>query len=457
MSKSGTNSHRAARKSCAALGVLTLVFCIGCGDDDGGDDRRSPDGGTPDAMIDAALVPDSTAPAPQPDGGAPPLTGMDSGATPAPQRWIVGGWITTQDSYTGYLTVVRDLSSAGRIDLTQVVEFPGDMTYETAGDGVVFVGLEDKPVLERWVLGTDDKLTKDGEISFATRNVTSTLGGGRNLIQLIGPERAYYFDNENLQVIVFNPTRLEILSSFSLAGLEESGQELALNFVHKDGNRFIITGRYWSLADETSTSLVRAAIIDSTNDSVTYVEDRRCGNIAFHITDQAGNVYYGSHAGLAVSIAAGTAGANPPTPCLLRINKGASQFDPTYFVDMADASGGVVGGLLQGSDGNAYVFQYAGPGITADNERATLRGENWTLASFKLGSEKSTFARVNGVGALTAYGDSFTTNVQGKLTPFVVGVKADFSEGRYYDVSDPSNVKPALSFPSYPGHAHAAR
>lgn len=452
----GDSIHRPSGRLLAVLGLLSAFATAACGDDDDGDKQNQLDGGAPDAMVDAARTDDGTVPAPNNgDSGQTSLDGMDGGPQQAPKRWIVGGWISTQDSYTGFLTVTKDLSAAGRIDLTQVVEFPGDMNYATPGGGVVFVGQDEKPVLERWVLGADDKLSKSGELSFANFGVTSTLGGGRNVIQFISADRAFYFDNENLQVIVFNPERMETVKAFSLSGLEEAGQELALNFIHKDGNRLILTARYWSIADETSTALVRGAIIDATTESVTYIEDRRCGNIAFHITDGAGNVYYGSHAGLAVSIAAGTAGANPPVPCLLRINKGQSEFDKNYFVNMQQVSGGVTGGLLQGIDDNAYVFHYAGSGITADNERATLRGEVWTLASFKLGDERNTYKKVEGFGSVTAYGDSFSTNVNGKVTPFVVGVKADFSEGRYYDVSDPNNVKPALPFPSYPGHAHA--
>jgi hypothetical protein len=409
-------------------------------------------------MVDAATTNPIPGLTPTDGGGAVIVdAGMDGALKPTvPERWIVGGWISTTDNYTGYLTVVNDLSASGRVDLSQVVEFAGDIVYASPGGGVVYVGLADKPVIERWTVTAENKLKKDGDISFAKYGVTKTLGGGRNVIQFIGAERAYYFDNENLQVIVFNPARMETVEAFSIKGMDQAGQEMALNFIHKDGNRFIITARYWSLADETTTPLVRAAIIDSTNNAVTYTDDTRCGNIAFQVTDSAGNLYFGSHPGLAVSIAAGTAGGNPPKPCLLRINKGQSVFDQSYFVDLTQvASGGVVGGLLQGSENTAYVFQYTGPGITKENERPTLRGEAWALFSLKLGDERNSYAKVEATGAVTPYGSSFSTIVNGRVTPYVVGVKADFSAGRYFDVSDPRNVKQALMFPSYPGHAHA--
>lgn len=369
------------------------------------------------------------------------------------QRWIVGGWISTVDEYNGYLTVVDDISSSGSIDLAEVVEFGGDMVYASPGGGVVFVGLESAPIIERWGVSDDDELEKQAEVSLANYGVTSTLGGGRNVMQFIDEDRAYYFDRENLQVVVFNPTDMVTVDSFSIAGLEEEGQELALNFIHRDGDRFIVTARYWDLQLGTTTSLVRAAIVDSADDTVQYTDDTRCGDIAFDVTDLDGNLYLGSHPGHAVYMAAGLDGDNPPPQCILRINRGESQFDPDYFVDLTELAGGVVGGLLHAGNGNAFVFRYAGEAITEENWQPSLRGDGWSLYKLKLGNEAATFAPVPGMDSFTAYGDSFTTEVDGKQVPFVVAVEADFSAGQYYDVSRPNQVVEALAFPGFPGPA----
>jgi hypothetical protein len=369
------------------------------------------------------------------------------------QRWIVGGWITTVDEYTGYLTVLGDISSNGSIDRSQVVEFGGDMVYASPGGGVVFVGLESAPIIERWGLDANNALEKQDEVSLANYGVTSTLGGGRNVMQFVAEDRAYYFDNENLQVVIFDPTSMTTLGSFSIAGLEQEGQELALNFVHRDGDRFIVTARYWDLIDGTTTPLVRAAIVDATNEAVAYIDDTRCGDIAFDATDDAGHLYLGSHPGHAVYMAAGLDGEAPPPQCLLRIKQGESQFDPEYFVNLSELSGGVVGGLLQGTSDRAYVFQYAGEPITQENWQPSLRGNQWAIYSLSLGDEANTYAPVRGMDSITAYGDSFNTLVNGERTPFLIAVDADFSAGRYYDVSNIDSVVEALSFPGFPGPA----
>lgn len=370
------------------------------------------------------------------------------------ELWIVGGWISTADEYTGYLTVVDDLSSDGSIDLSRAVEFGGDMVYASPGGRVVFVGREDAPLIERWGLDSENALEKQDQLSLANYGVSKTLGGGRNVIQFVEEGRAYYFDNENLQVIVFDPVSMTTERSFSIDGLAVDGQEHAMNFIHRDGDRFIVTARYWDLEEGTTTSLVRAAIVDSTDESVEYVEDTRCGDIAFNVTDPAGHLYLGSHPGHAVYMAAGLDGDAPPPQCLLRIKRGESRFDPDYFVNLSEVSGGVVGGLLQGPSDRAYVFQYDGGAITQDNWQASLRGDQWAVYGLELGDEANTYGPVDGLDSFTAYGDSFTTIVNGVRKPFLVAVEADFSAGNYYDVSRPSDVQRALSFPGFPGRAY---
>jgi hypothetical protein len=227
-----------------------------------------------------------------------------------------------------------------------------------------------------------------------------------------------------------------------------------MNFIHRDGDHFIVTARYWSLEQGTTTALVRAAIVDCRDDSVEYIADTRCGDIAFNVTDAAGNLYLGSHPGHAVYAAAGLDGDSPPPQCLLRINQGERRFDPDYFVNLSELSGTVVGGLLQGAGNQAYVFQYEGEPITEENWQASLRGDRWAVHGLELGNETSTFAPVEGLDSFTAYGDSFSTIVNGVRTPFLVAVEADFSGGSYYDVSRRSDVMRALSFPGFPGRAY---
>lgn len=393
-------------------------------------------------------------------GGTSSGTGGSAGGTSTDDpRWILGGWLSTEDAYTGYLGAVSDVSAEGSIDLSKVVEFEGDIVWEATEDGVVFVGQEGKSTIERWVVA-GESLELDGEVNLGNFGVTSTLGGGRNVIQLVDADTGYYFDSENLQVVVFNPETMTTVEAFSLDGMNEEGLLTGLNFIHRDGDRFVVTARYWT-ADENeySAPLVRAAFIDSTDNSVSYADDTRCGEVGFNAVDEDGNLYVGSHHGNAVTVAAGLAGDAPVDSCVLRILKGESEFDPDYYLDLAEVSeGGVVGGLLQGPGNTAYVYSYTGEGITAENFRGALRGEDWEVYAIELGNEETTFTKVEGLGRKYApYGDSFTTTVDGEPTPFLTLVDAAFASGQYFDASGGVSVTPALEFPGFPGHATALR
>lgn len=429
----------------SALVLLGAALVTACGDDGG--DTDGPDSGSGGSSDGSGG-----------EGGAGGLGGSP-GAGGVARHWIVGGWLSTEDAYTGYLTVVDDISSSGSVDLGQAVEFEGDIVWEATEDGVVFVGQEGKSTIERWVVNSENELEKDGEVSLQNFGVTDTLGGGRNVIQIVDEDTAYYFDKENLQVVTFDPETMTSGDSFSLDGLEEEGTLVGLNFIHRDGDRFIVTARYWT-ADENeySVPLTRAAFIDSTSDSVTYADDTRCGEVAFNAVDAEGNLYVGSHHGNAVAIEAGLAGDEPSESCVLRIEKGASEFDEDYYVDLTEVSGGgVVGGLLQGPGDTAYVYSYSGAPITAENFRGALRGEDWELHAIELGDTETSFTKVEGLGKYAPYGDSFTTAFDGAATPFVTMVDANFSSGQYFDMSEGTSAVGALTFPGFPGHATALR
>src|SRR5688572_14764197 len=85
------------------------------------------------------------------DGSSSPGSGGEAGGngTGSTDSWIVGGWLFQDPAYFGYLAVVDDLSQNAEVDLQSIREFPGDIVY-TVHDGVVYVGQEDLPTIERW-------------------------------------------------------------------------------------------------------------------------------------------------------------------------------------------------------------------------------------------------------------------------------------------------------------------
>ena len=80
-------------------------------------------------------------------------------------------------------------------------------------------------------------------------------------------------------------------------------------------------------------------------------------------------------------------------------------------------------------------------------------GANWEINRVTLGDEEATVAKVDGVELQSAYGLAFSTRVDGATTPYVITVEGDFTEGSYYDVSQPGQFTQALTVPGFPAKA----
>lgn len=469
-----------------ALGLLGTLFVAACGDDDSsppGDDveqdaavgessnggeTSQPDQSTGGEETTAELEThtETSGDAAQFDAGASDagpdesIAETDAGLTdagptgPGATTWIVGGWLSTEEGYFGYLTILNDLSANGEVDLEKVQPFPGDITYTSTGDGKVFVGQEDLPTIERWVVNeSGNGLEKDGEINLDYFGVTSTLGPD---VQLIDDETAWYFDTSTYQVIIFNPTTMTTEGdTIDFSGILEGTHDLVLGGVSRLDDALVISAQYWDM-DGNPVSLTRAAIIDIESRDVTYADDTRCGSTRFHVKDDDGNLYIGAHPGESLWQGAGLGLDDPPKPCLVRIRRGETAFDTNYYVDLEQISGGkVVGGFLQGSGNSAYVYEFAGDvsAVNEENYNPQLRGDNWALARIELGNEAESYELVDEYAPSTSYGNSFTVEVGDEVVRYLISVNASFESGQYYDMSNPARAVTALSFPGFPGAA----
>ena len=65
-----------------------------------------------------------------------------------------------------------------------------------------------------------------------------------------------------------------------------------------------MSARYFRL-DGSAELLSTAVVIDSTDDSVRYAEDTRCGNLAWSTRADNGDVYFASHPSQAARVRTG--------------------------------------------------------------------------------------------------------------------------------------------------------
>lgn len=364
--------------------------------------------------------------------------------------YAVCGLVFTPDGRSGYLAVVPDLESTTTFDLADTLEFPGGSICAAPGNSNrVYLGIAERAVIQRYSIRDDNALQFDAEFGLSGLGITSPIG--RNPLQFLSDTRAYFIDGSTLQVVVWNPETMTIEGSFDIDGLRSDGLLIDVNEVVRDGERLVMSSRYFR-PDGSAELLARAVFIDPSDDSVQYAEDTRCGNLAWTAVADNGDIYFASHPSQATRVRTGLGGNPPSTPCLLRILAGTNEFDPMFFVELNSLTGGQpTGSILAGADNTAYVLAYdeeAVP-ITAANEGALTVVPAWRYWALSLDGDFSSASVVTAVPAGPVFAVGFTVDRPSGPTPYIVGIR-DLASGTLFDISSPDGFVEAITVPGFP-------
>lgn len=132
----------------------------------------------------------------------------DAGArdTSAPAV-MVATQVITPDSSNMYVGAYPELP--GEVDLSSMLEVSGGNDAR-AHDGRIFVWNSDEGTYTRYEVDEKYALVKPKRVSFAN------LGGTGNVMtRFISPTRAYSLTRANLQIIIWDPSSMEILGGVS--------------------------------------------------------------------------------------------------------------------------------------------------------------------------------------------------------------------------------------------------
>ncbi len=427
--------------------TLFSFLCVGlaCGESNGDDPPE-------DAGVDATPGMDAA-----PDGAE------DAGQDPPDPLFAVFGAVFSAEGSSAYVTLVDSLGPEVTLtgdDLGDALTFAGTPTIgiDPGQPSTFFVGLTEEPTVQRWRVTEDEEFMLDGEVSFMREGLASAAAG-RNPLIFISPTKAYYVDGNSLLVIVWNPTEMTVTGTFSFDGIAEADLLARTNFINRDGDRLIISARHFR-EDMSAEILGTVAIIDTTDDSVTYDRQTRCGNLAWSSQNTAGDIYFASHPAQAASRVAGTAGDPAGEPCIVRMLSGSDGFDPDYLVDLEELTGAPSGALIQGPGDTAFVLRYNEEIFPLTMESA-LRGTvlpAWEYYRVEMGNEAATLEPVVGVDPGAAFGLSFIAEVgvPPEPRPFVVSVAGDLASGRFLDASGTEFVA-GITLPGFPGAAFRVR
>lgn len=222
----------------------------------------------------------------------------------------------------------------GQVDLARMREIPGGNDAR-AFDGHVFVWDPESAVYTRYAVDDALNLSEDGAVSFAN------LGGSGNVMtQFISSTRAYSLTRRNLEIIVWNPSAMQVLGSISVP------EGIDPNYAELDYGEPALFGDYvaWPINWGDSKALrfkpELAVILAKANseEPALIARDRRCGGGWSLFVDDAGDLYATGNAWFGFAHFFGAERAAQPRDCVLRIKKGSTQFDPAYQVDLNTAT-----------------------------------------------------------------------------------------------------------------------
>lgn len=249
-----------------------------------------------------------------------PLAGR--GTKPAVMVSVIGSSPGPRTTYVGAFADVP----TGQVSTNTMLEFGNAYFY--AFDGSIFVWDRDAVTITRYEVGDDLKLTKGATISFA--NYGFKYGAD---LSFLSPTRAYMLVSEQNQVITWNPSTMEIMSTFSLNLPTRANLETFPIPIGVSGNNL-----YLSLVSANYDDLVCyprnvVAIVPTDKDGpVMLIEDSRTLPGLGGYVMPNGDIYVIGDGDAGNFAAYGP--ANYPPSGVLRIKAGQLAFDPSYFVNL---------------------------------------------------------------------------------------------------------------------------
>lgn len=290
---------------------------------------------------------DDDDPADGADGGG----GMGGGGESVEAWYAFAVVVFGPDTGASYLVGTARLEDE-TLSLDDAVEASASSLFST-GDGKLFVGDYSTPILTRYAVGTDGRLSEDGRLSFAAAGLDGT-GFAPNQIHATSPTRAYYLGTE--QVIVWNPEALEIEGTIAVPDLARDGgfaPSIGYGAVRR-GDEIVWTVTWGN--NETGRVLDETALVvlDTTDDSITVSTKTGC-SAAWGGEGSDGSLYFAQGAWPA-AVWRLSAGADAPAPCMLAVAPGADAF-ADEVVDLRALVGGdrVVGTMANVAPGRALI------------------------------------------------------------------------------------------------------
>jgi hypothetical protein len=238
--------------------------------------------------------------------------------------------VNTADGRVNYVSLVDDVMD-GEIDPSNAIEVSGYSRFFAQQDaGYFIIGDGEDLSFTRYNVSEDGKTIVEGDkFSFVNKGVTSLQK--RNVF--LSDTKAYYIDNTQGQIIIWNPEEMIITGSFDLPtefanGYQGFTTELGYGNYLLNGNKLNIPVGWINFDNNTHLDKTGLAVIDVENDVVlSYSEDTRCALAVEAAFTPNGDAYYGVSERYHFSTAART---KEDCGCILKVASGSTTFDQDY-------------------------------------------------------------------------------------------------------------------------------
>lgn len=357
--------------------------------------------------------------------GLPPIAVTDP-------VYVVFSTIDTADDRLGYFATAPSLDGGASIDIRAgIEEAGGGRLYVAPGIGTFMIGGGERPTITRYDVADDGTLVPGTVLSFANQGASDLAD---DAVVFVSPEKAYFRDRSQVQLISFDPTRMQILDSFPLPGLEREGfyTDFGATVLQRDGAVYFPMMWYDENEDRGPAGAALVRVLPET-DEIEITTDPRCSGLSVGTLAESGDMYWFS------TRVTTWWRANPAAPgprdCALRVRAGETTFDPEWELDVTARTNGWPSVATVSAGGSRMwlrVLEESEVPVPADATPdivEELMGWQW----YQLDVESSAPATRNGdrpLGSYYAYG----FRVDGRT--YTTESNEDYSESTIVEISD---------------------
>jgi len=428
---------RSMRATAGALLVLT-AFAAGCEDDESGPHVTPIDAASGAGGLGGGGVGGQAGQPGMPDGGSDAAGGAgqadasadDKGPPATPPLYAVMSAVFSDSGPTSYLSLLPSLDIK-EVDHSKAREYPGRIAL-AAYNGWLFVNDAQSPTITRFSVTAEGALKEDGKVNFGNYGLkVADIGTWGNTF--ISPTKAYLFNSNEGNTLIWNATKMEITGEIKTPELVRAGLALGGSPGVLRGNR-LFRVFHWSdwKAYTFSSEDQLLGVYDVENDKlIGLVKETRCPAMSNRVSkDEQGNLYFSNW----VWTTTATLVKGAPKNCALRIGPSSDRFDPNWILPFASVTGGREAAVFTHiGDGTGLldVFHHERATIDANTDPAKLAGStNWRI--WRIDIEKGSGAPLEEIDWL--FGSYTPVQVDGHS--FVIATGKDYAITHYYEIKD---------------------